>query len=493
MSVPGGECPATRAPKTGGYVSSRSVTGRMTLMHPLNAARECDDPSPPSDDIPVDDRVPVACRQPADRLPEQVAGQSAEWHGPRRRGPHRRGVLGTVGLLGTARLVGDAALLGAAGVVGGALAPGELLGLGPAVALAADDARPQPGIAEPPPGWLVFTAYDLTATDPVAARSSLAALLRAWTSGAATLTTGSAPDGGPGADGTGLTVTVGLGASALRRAGLDGRVPAQLADIPAMPGDQLDPARSGGDFGVQVCATDPTAAAAAAARLGELAAPFAAARWEQRGFLPDPAPGDPPGLHRNLMGQLDGMADPSPGTPEFDQAVWASGEPAWMRGGSYLVIRRIRMLFDAWERLGGTDRDQVIGRRESDGTPLSAGPGATAFTVPDINVRRADGQFAIALDAHVRRSSPPANGGIILYRRSYNYDDGPDSAGNRDAGLFFAAYQADPRRAFVPVQQTLAESDALNAFIRHTSSALFAVPPLARPGGYLAQALLESD
>jgi dye decolorizing peroxidase len=193
------------------------------------------------------------------------------------------------------------------------------------------------------------------------------------------------------------------------------------------------------------------------------------------------------------MGQLDGMANLQPGTPQFNQAVWATGEPAWMRGGSYLVLRRIRMLLDAWERLDESDRTAVIGRRESDGVPLSAGPGGTALTVPDINVRRADGQFAIAANAHLRVTSPPANGGAVLFRRSYSYDDGPDPAGARDAGLFFAAYQADPRTAFVPIQQRMAASDALNAFIRTTSSALFAVPPLPPPGGYLAQALVESS
>ncbi|CAJ65449.1 MULTISPECIES: Dyp-type peroxidase [Frankia] len=418
-----------------------------------------------------------------------MTGQTSE-----SRGPHRRGVLGSAGLLGAARLAsiarlfGGAGLLGGTGLVGGALAPSGLPGLGVGTALAADDAGHQPGITETPPDWLVFTAYDLTAADPSAARSSLEAVLRAWTSGVAGLTTAPAAGGG-----VGLTVTVGLGASALRRAGLGDRIPGELADIPAMPGDQLDPARSGGDLGVQVCSTDPTAALSAAARMGTLAAPFAATRWVQRGFQPtNPGSTDPPGAHRNLMGQLDGLANLQPGTPQFDRAVWASGEPAWMRGGSYLVLRRIRMLFDAWGRLDESDQTAVIGRRQSDGVPLSAGPGATAFTLPDINVRRPDGQFAIAANAHVRVTSPPANGGAVIFRRGYSYDDGPDSSGARDAGLFFASYQADPRTSYVPIQQRMSASDALNAFIRTTSSALFAIPPLPSPGGYFAQALIEN-
>ena len=35
----------------------------------------------------------------------------------------------------------------------------------------------------------------------------------------------------------------------------------------------------------------------------------------------------------------------------------------------------------------------------------------------------------------------------------------------------------------------LANDDTLNEYIRHTSSALFAVPPGVRPGGYVGETL----
>jgi deferrochelatase/peroxidase EfeB len=58
-----------------------------------------------------------------------------------------------------------------------------------------------------------------------------------------------------------------------------------------------------------------------------------------------------------------------------------------------------------------------------------------------------------------------------------------------DAGLFFIAFQRDPRRQFVPVQERLGQEDALNEYIRHTGSGLFACPPGTRPGGYVGASL----
>jgi deferrochelatase/peroxidase EfeB len=51
----------------------------------------------------------------------------------------------------------------------------------------------------------------------------------------------------------------------------------------------------------------------------------------------------------------------------------------------------------------------------------------------------------------------------------------------------------DPQRQFVPVQRRLAEHDPLSAYIRHTGSAVFAIPPGARAGGFVGDRLLEHD
>ena len=66
----------------------------------------------------------------------------------------------------------------------------------------------------------------------------------------------------------------------------------------------------------------------------------------------------------------------------------------------------------------------------------------------------------------------------------------PTGSGHLDAGLFFLAYQRDPRRAFVPIQTELARHDAMNEYVRHTGSSLWAVPPGVGPGGWWGETLL---
>ena len=75
----------------------------------------------------------------------------------------------------------------------------------------------------------------------------------------------------------------------------------------------------------------------------------------------------------------------------------------------------------------------------------------------------------IPVDAHIRLAAPSENDGVRLLRRGYSFTDGIDPVTNQlDAGLFFIAYQRDPRTGFIPVQQNLA-TDALNEYIRHNS------------------------
>ena len=67
--------------------------------------------------------------------------------------------------------------------------------------------------------------------------------------------------------------------------------------------------------------------------------------------------------------------------------------------------------------------------------------------------------------------------GIRILRRGYTFTDGTDGQGHLDAGLFFIAFVRDAHRQFVPMQRALARSDALNEYVEHTGSALFACPP----------------
>jgi dye decolorizing peroxidase len=412
------------------------------------------------------------------------------------RQPGRRGFLKRAGLVGAGGIAGTVA----GGLAGHATAPGRPTALERERTQAVAAIRPagphQPGIVEGPPAQLVFTTYDLTATSAAQAEAALRTLLTAWTDAAGDLMAGRQLAGGGqrtlGLAPAALTITVGIGASALRRAGMSGRTPPQLTPIPAFPHDELEPARSDGDLAVQVCAEDPMAAISAARLLDTLARGHASARWVQHGFRRTAAAADDPdGTPRNLMGQLDGTNNPTAGTAAFDLAVWADRlSPSWMAGGSYLVARRIRMDLDRWDLIATTGQEKIIGRTKSSGAPLSGG---VEHTDPDFTARAADGTEMIPANSHVRLSHPQFNGGIRLLRRGYSYHDGLDTDGRPDAGLFFLAYQADPRTAFTAIQRRLDRLDALSAFLRHTGSALFAVPPAAPVGGHLGQQLLESS
>jgi deferrochelatase/peroxidase EfeB len=183
---------------------------------------------------------------------------------------------------------------------------------------------------------------------------------------------------------------------------------------------------------------------------------------------------------RNLMGFKDGTNNIKLEDRDvLARHVWISGEPAWLRGGTYMVTRRIRMLIEVWDRASLDDQEVTIGRRKASGAPFGK---SDEFDPVDL--------AATPVDAHIRLAAPSANAGTRLLRRGYSFTDGMDTElGQLDAGLFFISFQRDPA-AFVHVQQRLAETDALNEYIKHTGSALFAVPPGVRPGGYVGDTLL---
>jgi deferrochelatase/peroxidase EfeB len=157
------------------------------------------------------------------------------------------------------------------------------------------------------------------------------------------------------------------------------------------------------------------------------------------------------------------------------QQLWAAAEDgsAWMAGGSYLVTRRIRMIIETWDRTSLGEQEAIFGRDKREGAPLGQ---AKEYDTIDFEKKGPDGEPVVAVDSHVRLAHPDHNEGAHLLRRGYNFVDGSDGLGRLDAGLFFMAYQRDPRKQFVTVQRNLARMDTLNEYIRHESSAVWACP-----------------
>ena len=405
-------------------------------------------------------------------------------------GVSRRRLLGTAGATGLA--------LGAiGGAAGYAVAPSSEKSA-PLTSLGADEAmfhgKHQPGITEGLQAHGHLVAFDLAAG---AGRKEAAALLRRWSATAERLMAGEATgqddtdiarDAGPSS----LTVTFGFGHSFFARTGLEKQRPASLDPLPDFSSDHLDKARSNGDLWVQIGANDGLVAFHALRAIQKDAGSAARVRWQMNGFNRSPGATARPMTARNLMGQIDGTRNPKPSESDFDKRIFvpASGtaDPAWMAGGSYAVVRRIRMLLDDWEKLSATAQENVIGRKKADGAPLSGGTETTAM---DLEKTGADGKLVVPVDAHSRITRPDQNGGAAMLRRPFSFHDGIDADGTPDAGLLFVCWQADPLRGFVPVQRKLDRGDALSRFIRHESSGLFAVPGGAARGEYVGQRLLE--
>jgi len=367
----------------------------------------------------------------------------------------------------------------------------------------------QAGITTPAQDRLHFAAYDLSAS---ATRDDLIELLQDWTYAAARLTAGldvtegGAVDGSPlappddtgealGLPASGLTITFGFGPTLFTaedgtdRFGIAAKRPDLLAKLPRFSGDALRPESGGGDLCIQACADDPQVAVHAIRNLSRIAFGRASIRWSQLGFGRTSSTSTSQVTPRNLFGFKDGTANIKAEDPTtVDEQVWvAKGDgPAWMTGGSYLVTRKIRMIIEAWDRTQLQEQEDVIGRSKGEGAPLSGGK---EFTEPDFAARGAAGQDLIPADAHVRLAHPEATGGAQLLRRGYNFVDGNDELGRLDAGLFFISFQRSPEQ-FITVQRNLAR-DALNEYIKHVGSAIFAVPPGAAKSSYVGAGLFS--
>ena len=350
----------------------------------------------------------------------------------------------------------------------------------------------QAGIITPQQPYVCFAAFDILHQDA----GQLLKLLQEWSAASAVMTAGKPRrEGGDvtsppvdtgetkGLSPSNLTLTFGFGPTLFQsngkdRFGLASEQPAELSDIPPMPGDRLDPQWCGGDIGVQACADDPGVAFHAIRNLARASKGTAAIRWVQNGYIGAPDGQTP----RNLFGFKDGTAN-----RELDseaarsQHVWAASSdgPAWMANGTYLVARKIRMFLEPWDRSTLAEQEITFGRLKESGAPFGK---KNEFDPAPLS------QFPASSHVWLARSA-----GTKMLRRAYSYVDGIDAGtGDWDAGLFFISFQRSVKRQFIPMLSLLAKLDALNKFTSHVSSAVFACPPGAGEGGFVGETLFRS-
>jgi deferrochelatase/peroxidase EfeB len=417
-----------------------------------------------------------------------------------RSGVSRRSLLGAAGV--------GALAAGAAGGYAVAATRDEPVAPDPDAVPVAFEGRHQAGILTPAQDRLHFVVLDVTTES----RDELVSLLKEWTQAARRLTQGNevgvygAVAGTPlappedtgealGLPASGLTLTIGFGPSLFERDGkarfgLDGRRPDELVDLPAFSGDRLDPALTGGDIAIQACANDPQVAVHAVRNLVRIAFGRASVRYTQLGFGRTSSTSAAQVTPRNLFGFKDGTANVKSEDRDVDDVVWVqrSDGPDWLVGGSYLVARRIDMRIETWDREPLAGQEAIVGRAKGSGGPLSGGDEHAAI---DLAAKGADGEPAIPTLSHVRLAHPDSNGGAKILRRGYNFVNGTDGLGQLAAGLFFISFQRSPEQ-FVRIQRTLAGStnDALNEYIVHRSSGLFACPPGLGAKGFWGEGLL---
>ncbi len=368
----------------------------------------------------------------------------------------------------------------------------------------------QAGITTAAQDRMHFASFDLADIS----RAGLIGLLKDWTAAAARMTQGRevGPDGAVGGaldappDDTGealdlpaagLTITFGFGPTLFTagdgrdRFGLASKRPEALIDLPHFAGDALQDGFVGGDLCIQACSDDPQVAVHAIRNLSRIAFGRASIRWSQLGFGRTSSTSRSQVTPRNLFGFKDGTANiKSEDSAVVDEHVWVpSGDSApWMTGGSYLVARKIRMTIETWDRASLGEQERIFGRDKGTGAPLSGGG---EFTEPDFSASKS-GKPAIDTRSHVRLAHPSHNGGAVILRRGYNFVEGNDDLGRLDAGLFFLAFQRDPRTQFVRIQDALSRNDAMNEYTRHIGSAIFAVPPGVVRGSYVGASLFAS-
>lgn len=277
-----------------------------------------------------------------------------------------------------------------------------------------------------------------------------------------------------------LTIIVGVSPSFLEKLNLTGKKLPELEDLPKFARDQLQEAFTGGDICIQACAEDAQVAFHAVRNLLRKGREHLTLKWSQTGYAAITSQGSTP---RNLFGFKDGTANVT-SQDDFDRVIWCD-QDNWMKNGTYLIVRRVQMHLETWDRTSLKEQENTFGRHRDSGAPLGA---VDEFDPVDLELKDDKGNLVIPEDCHVRLAKEV---GEEIYRRAFSYANGIDPrTGQFDAGLLFISFQKDPQQ-FIKVQKNLGTKDKLNEYITHVGSGLFAILPGVEEGGYLGQSLFE--
>lgn len=389
----------------------------------------------------------------------------------------------------------------------GLMLGGSLIGSGLSMSVAADDnhsvaekhclsditypfyGEHQQGIITPQQTYVYFLVLDL-ATESL---DEVREVFKTWTTYAARLTQGKnvkeyaknhfvpPADTGEADDlsAYGLTLTFGVSPSFLQKLGLQDKAPKELKDLPLFPRDQLKEEFSGGDICIQSCANDAQVAFHAVRQLVRVARANVTMKWSQAGFISADKATDTP---RNLFGFKDGTANANT-VKDLDGQVWVD-QPNWLKGGSYLIVRKIVMHLETWDRTSYKEQERTFGRHRISGAPIGE---KEEFAPLDLDKLNHHGKPMIPDDSH---SALAHKTGKQMLRRAYSYSDGINPrTGQFDSGLLFICYQKDPEQ-FITIQNALGNVDRLNEYITHIGSGLFACFGGVKEGEFIGQALL---